>query len=209
MELAEITAYLDTNKDTEEVKNYIGGLNPVTTDRANAFLNTEDGKRLLQPKLDTYHSKGLDSWRANNLDGLVAAKVKELYPDTDPKDTLMAEMKAEIALMKSDGIHKELTNKALKVATEKKLPVELMEYFIGKDEATTLSNLGKLEAVFSAHIEAIVAERLKGGYVPPAGGGGTGAKNPFKQGPDFNLTEQGKIYTENPALAAQLIAQAK
>lgn len=208
MELAEITAYLDTNKDTEEVKNYIGGLNPVTTDRANAFLSTEDGKRLLQPKLDTYHSKGLDSWRTNNLDGLVAAKVKELYPDADPKDTLMAEMKAEIALMKSDGIHKELTNKALKVATEKKLPVELMEYFIGKDEATTLSNLGKLEAVFSAHIEAIVAERLKGGYVPPSSGGAPAQSNPWKA-ETFNLTAQGKLYLENPALAAQLIAQAK
>ena len=209
MELAEITAYLDTNKDTEEVKNYIGGLNPVTTDRANAFLNTEDGKKLMQPKLDTYHSKGLDSWKANNLDGLVASKVKELYPEADPRDIELGKMKTMIEQMKTDSTHKELTNKALKLATEKKLPIELMEFFIGPDEATTVSNLTTLETVFSAHIEAIVAERLKGGYVPPAGGGGTGAKNPFKQGPDFNLTEQGKIYTENPALAAQLIAQAK
>ena len=209
MELAEITAYLDTNKDTEEVKNYIGGLNPVTTDRANAFLNTEDGKKLMQPKLDTYHSKGLDTWKTNNLQALIDAKVKELYPAADPKDQAMNELKAELAQMKAEGQHKELTIKASKMMQEKKLPMELLDLLIGADETITTSNLTALETVFKSHVEALVAERLKGGYVPPISTPAPGTKNPFKQGPDFNLTEQGKIYTENPALAAQLIAQAK
>lgn len=39
-------------------------------------------------------------------------------------------------------------------------------------------------------------------------GKSTGAKNPFSKD-DFNLTEQGKLYRENPQLAAQLKAQAQ
>ena len=209
MELAEVTAYLDTNKDTEEIKNYIGGLNPVTTDRANAFLNTEDGKKLLQPKLDTYHNKSLESWKTNNVTKLVDEEVKKRFPDADPRDTALNTLKAELAQMKAEGQHKELTIKASKMMQEKKLPMELLDLLIGTDEAVTTANLTALETVFKSHVEALVAERLKGGYVPPISTPATGTKNPFKQGPDFNLTEQGKIYTENPALAAQLIAQAK
>lgn len=208
MTLEEIKAYFEANKDNEDVKNYLGGLNPVTPDRVNEFLGTEDGKRLLQPKLDTYHSKGLETWKTNNLDALVTAKVKELHPDTDPKDKALADMNSEIEKMKSEGLRKELTNKALKIAQEKKLPLELVDYLIGADEASTVGNLTSLEQVFSTHIEAVVTERLKGTYAPPGGGGAPGAKNPWSKD-QFNLTEQGKIMLENPTLAAQLMAQAK
>ena len=209
MDIAEIKAYLDANKDTEEVKNYIGGLNPVTTDRANAFLETEEGKKILQPKLDTYHSKSLESWKTNNITKLVDEEVKKRFPDADPRDTAMNTLKAELAQMKADGQHKELTIKTSRMMQEKKLPMELLDILIGADETITTSNLTALETVFKAHVETLVAERLKGGYQPPTGGNAHTGKNPFKQGPDFNLTAQGKIYTENPALAAQLIAQAK
>lgn len=205
MDITEIQAYLDTNKDTPEVQSYIGGL--ITSDRVNAFLNGDEGKKLLQPKLDTYHSKGLESWKTNNLDNLVSAKVKELYPDADPKDVALAEMKAEIAKMKTDGLHKELTISTSKLMQEKKLPIELVDFLIGSDEATTAINLSKLEKVFSTHIEAVVAERLKGGYVPPTGSGAPTTKNPWSK-ESFNLTEQGKLMIENPTLASQYMAQA-
>jgi DNA topoisomerase VI subunit B len=172
MDINEIKTYLDTNKDNEEVKSYIGGF--VTSDRVNSFLEGEDGKKLLQPKLDSYHGKGLETWKTNNLNKLVDEEVKKRFPQADPKDVELNKMKLMIEKMQKDTTKKELTNKALKIAQEKKLPSDLIDYFIGNDEESTVKNLGELEKIFSAQLEAAVAERMKGsGYIPPKGGGNT------------------------------------
>ena len=208
--IGEITTYLEANKENTEVKTYLAGFKVAPTLEAfKAKLNDADFKSFMDSERDKHSTKSLDTWKTNNLQALIDAKVKELHPDADPRDTALNTLKAELEKMKAEGQHKELTIKASKLMQEKKLPLELLDLLIGADETITTSNLTALETVFKSHVEALVAERLKGGYVPPISTPAPGTKNPFKQGPDFNLTEQGKIYTENPALAAQLIAQAK
>jgi len=168
--MQEIIDYMTTNKDSAEVSNYVGGLSKITSDRANEFLSTEDGKKFLQPKLDGNFNKGLETWKANNLNALVDARVKELHPDADPRDIKLNEMKKMMESMQSENTHKDLTNKALQYASDKKLPSELVSYFIGADQATTDSNLEKFLSTMSKHDEAIKLEFAKGGsYTPPAG----------------------------------------
>ncbi|WP_313757182.1 DUF4355 domain-containing protein [Tissierella sp.] len=169
MDINEVKQFIESNKDNEEVKNYIGGF--ITSDRVESFLGNDDGKKLLQPKLDSYFTKGLETWKSNNLEKLIDEEIKKRFPAKDVKDIELEKVKAELEKIKVDALRKELTNKALLVADEKKLPKDLVEYFIGNDEETTNKNLEALESVFSKHIEALVQERLKGsGYTPPKGG---------------------------------------
>jgi antitoxin component of RelBE/YafQ-DinJ toxin-antitoxin module len=162
---AEVQTYMEANKDNEEVSTYIKGFNNL--DGVKNFLATnEDGKKYLNSYADNRVTKGIDSWKTTNLDDLVSAKVKELHPDADPKDLQMAQLQAKIDSMAMDSTKKELTNKAYKIATEKHLPVDLVSYFVGSDEETTISNLTNLEKTFQAQVDLVVAERLKGGYVP-------------------------------------------
>lgn len=90
----------------------------ATAYRVSKFLGTDEGKKFLQPQLDSYFSKGLETWKTNNLEGLVNAKVKELYPDADPKDTELAAVKAELERIKAESVRKDLANKALTYANE-------------------------------------------------------------------------------------------
>lgn len=162
----EIADYFETNKDSEDVKNYVGGM--ITPDRVENFLNTDDGKKLLQPKLDKNFNKGLDSWKINNLQKLVDDKVNELYPKADPKDLELKKLQQQIDKMQKDTLHKELTNKAYKLATEKKIPNDLVDYFVGDDEEATVNNINKLADIFTAHDETIRKEFAKGNsYTPP------------------------------------------
>ena len=109
--------------------------------------------------------------------------------------------------MKKEALKKELTNKALKIATEKGLPTDLVDYFIGQDEETTNKNLETLEKVFTNKLETTVKERLKdNSYTPPSGG--DGVTNPWSK-EHFNLTKQAQILKENPELAAQLKSAVK
>lgn len=169
MDFNEVKQFIEANKDSEEVKNYIGGF--ITSDRVESFLNNDDGKKLLQPKLDSYFTKGLETWKSNNLEKLIEEEIKKRFPEKDQKDIELEKVKAELEKIKADATRKELTNKALLIADEKKLPKDLVEFFIGNDEETTNKNLEALESVFSKHIEKVVQERLKGsGYTPPTGG---------------------------------------
>ena len=165
-------------KDTEDFENYVGGF--VTADRVSKFLETEDGKKFIQPTLDKYHNKGLESWKqGEEFKSLVDAKIKELYPDADPKDTEIAKLKAEFEALKAESVRKDLTNKALTIATEKGLPVDLVNFFVGEDEAATTKNLETLETAFSAAVEKVVTERL-GKSHKPDGGGVEGKLDPAK-----------------------------
>lgn len=165
----EVKAYFEANKDNEDVKGYVGGF--VNSDRVNNFLNTEDGKKLLQPVLDTYHSKSLKSWQENNLDKIYKERFAKENPSADPKDVVLKEMQAQIDKMKDDSARKDLTNKALKQFQEKKLPTELVDYMVGQNEEETNKNLEMLTALFATHDEAIKTEFASGNsYTPPKGG---------------------------------------
>ena len=66
-----------------------------------------------------------------------------------------------------------LTNKAMKLASEKGLPLDLVGFFVGADEDSTNANLKALEATYTASVQKGLEARLKtDGYTPPVGGEG-------------------------------------
>jgi hypothetical protein len=168
MDIAEVQAFMETNKDLPEVKNYVNGF--LTVDRVNGYLEGDDGKKILQPRLDTYHNKGLETWKTNNLNKMVDEEVTKRFPKADPRDVELGQVKSDLAAIKLDALRKDLTNKALKTAQDKKLPTDLIDFFVGNDEETTSKNLEKFIATMATHDEAIKTEFAKGNsYTPPAG----------------------------------------
>lgn len=191
MDFNEIVEALKGFDGTDEFESYIGG--HVTADRVSKYLDTEDGKKLIQPILDKYHTKGLETWKNNNLESLVDAKVKELYPEADPKDKEVAALKAELEKMKSESLKKDLTNKALTFANEKGLPVDLVDFFIGADEESTNKNMATFEKIYTGAVSKGIQDGLKGSnYIPPAGSDDIntdGVRAAFaKLNPDIKLT---------------------
>lgn len=168
MDFNEVKQFIEENKDNEEIQNYVRGF--ITPDRVENYLNGEDGKKLIQPKLDSHFTKGLETWKSNNLEKLIDEEIKSRFPEKDQKDIELEKVKAELEKIKADANRKELMNKALLVADEKKLPKDLVKFFLGEDEESTIKNLGALEEVFSNHVETLVQERLKqSSYTPPKG----------------------------------------
>ena len=179
--IGEVTAYFEANKDNEEVKTYLDSFKVEVQPTLEVFkgkLNDPDFKSFFDSEKDKHSSKSLKSWQDNNLQGLISAKVKELYPDQDPKDKQIAELKQQFEQMQKDSARKELTNKALKTAQDKKLPTDLVDFLVGPDEETTNANLEKFAAAIAARDEAIkLAFAKENSYTPPKDkGGGLGAE---------------------------------
>ena len=74
----EVKKYLEENKDTDEVKSLFTGFIPK--DQLESYLDSEEGKKLLQPRLDKYFTKGLETWKANNLKKEVEAEINKRFP---------------------------------------------------------------------------------------------------------------------------------
>ncbi|GEM_PF-1449917 len=115
----------------------------------------------------------------------------------------------ELSKRESDITRRELRATAIETLVEKQLPKQLADILDYSDAEKTNASIVAVETAFREAVEAGVNDRLRSN--PPGGGGskGGGQKNPWKKGPDFNLTEQGRILKENPDLAKQLIAAAK
>ncbi|MDA7028461.1 DUF4355 domain-containing protein [Bacillus sp. CLL-7-23] len=161
MTLEEIKKFFAENKDQDDVKAYLGEISAVSADKVKGFLETDEGKQLIQPKLDQYFSKSLETWKANNLDSLVDAKVKELYPEETEEQKRIRKLEQELENQRKESQREKLMNKAVSYASEKGLPTDLVAYFLGDDEDTTMNNLGKLEEKYNAAVQKAIDEKFK------------------------------------------------
>jgi hypothetical protein len=149
MNLEEVKQFLQEQKDNEEVKSYLQELSKVTVNGVSAFLDTEDGKKLLQPKLDSFFTKGLETWKGNNPKKLVDEEVSKRNPSETPEQKRIRELEEKIEKAEKERTREILKNKALSSFAEKKLPTFFIDHLIGNDEDSTNANLTKFEEVWN------------------------------------------------------------
>ncbi|MFT0800364.1 DUF4355 domain-containing protein [Bacillus swezeyi] len=173
MNLEEVKQFLNDNKENADVKAYLEELSAVSADKVKGFLETDEGQKLIRPKLDQHFTKSLETWKENNLDDLVNAKVKELYPAETEEQKRIRNLEKELENQKKASQREKLMNTAISYASEKGLPADLVAYFLGDDEETTMSNLGALEEKYSAAVQKAIEDKFKenGRTVEPGGGG--------------------------------------
>ncbi|GAA0130114.1 MULTISPECIES: DUF4355 domain-containing protein [Bacillus] len=161
--LEDVKKFLEENKENEEVQSYLNELSAVSADKVNGFLDTEEGKRLIQPRLDSHFTKGLDTWKANNLDALVDAKVKELYPEETEEQKRIRKLEKELKDQKTAAQREKLLNKAVSYASEKQLPsdVDVVGFFVGEDEESTMKNLGAFEEKYNAALQKAIESKFQ------------------------------------------------
>ncbi|KMN54707.1 MULTISPECIES: DUF4355 domain-containing protein [Bacillus] len=159
--LEDVKKFLEENKENEDVKSYLNELSAVSADKVNGFLDTEEGKRLIQPRLDSHFTKGLDTWKANNLDALIDAKVKELYPEETEEQKRIRKLEKELEDQKTAAQREKLLNKAVSYASEKQLPADVVEFFIGEDEESTMKNLGAFEEKYNAALQKAIESKFQ------------------------------------------------
>ena len=167
LNITELKAEIANLKGTEEYTELVNEF--VNDSSVKSYLETESGKKLLQPIVDSNFTKGLETWKTNNLDKIVNAKIKELNPEKDEKDIRINDLAKQLEEMKRTANREKMLNYAVSLANSKGLPTEIVSYFLAEDEDTTKENLLQLEKVFSAAVSNNVDNKLKNQYIPPIG----------------------------------------
>lgn len=161
------------------------------------FLETnQEGKQWLQSYTDGKVTKAIDTWKSNNLQSEVDKKVKELYPDEDPKDKALKELRAELDGFKKENSKKDILSEVTKIATEKKLPIEIVKLLVADDLEATTNNIKTLENVWTKSLKENVNSKIEP-YVPKAGTGNNGQidKASFIK---MSYQEKKQLKQENP-----------
>jgi hypothetical protein len=188
MLFAEVKAVLEQHKDMKELNDYLRG-QYVNHDTVEQFLATDEGRKLIQPRLDQHFTKGLDTWRANNEDKVKAAAIDEYVAKNYPPETKEQKKLKEIEsrLIESDkrAMRAELAKQALEYATQKGLPITLIDHFLGADWEGTKANLLKLEETWGPNVNQAAEKRIAdtSGRKPATGAGtdnGTSAAKQFE-----------------------------
>ena len=161
MDLQEVKTYLETNSQDGAVIEYLNELKKPTAEAINVYLDSQEGAKLLQPRLDSYFSKGLQTWKDNNLNKLIDEEVAKRNPGETPEQKEIRELKVQIENDRNEREKEKLTNIAMKKANELGLPLDLVNHFIGADENTTISNLEDFNKLYQESIQTQVDAKFK------------------------------------------------
>ena len=170
MTFEELKKLIEDGKEGE-AKNHFEGLQGVTPEGVKEYLETDEGKKLIQPMLDQYFNKGLETWKQNNLEKVkqeaIDQAIKEKYPEETEEQKRLKKLEQDLQNERSQREQERLRNKAITEATNKGLPVELVEHLVGPDEETTLNNLSMFEQTWQQKLQEKVEGKFKeGGYDP-------------------------------------------
>jgi len=156
----------------------------ITLDIIKEFLQKDEvAKKWVQSESDARVQQALTTYKEKTLPKLVDEKVESEYqkkhPDESPETKALRELRQEIEKTKLEVKKERLTNFALKIGTEKKLPTDLVAQLIGEDEDSTKQKIVDFEKAFNDAVRKAKEEQLVG----------TGKKTPIPgDGPAIGLT---------------------
>ncbi|MCC1114244.1 DUF4355 domain-containing protein [Staphylococcus aureus] len=161
MNIEEVKSFFEERKDDKEVKDYLNGLKTVSVDDVKGFLDTEEGKRFIQPELDRYHSKGLESWKEKNLEDLIEQEVRKRNPEQSEEQKRISALEQELEKRDAEAKREKLRSNALGKAQELNLPTSLVDRFLGDSDEDTEQNLKALKETFDKYVQKGVESKFK------------------------------------------------
>ena len=166
--IEELMAYVDVKEGKEdELVDYLRG-KMLTPEGIKKYLEkaivsdpTTEERRTVQPFLDKYHNKGLESWKKNHLESIIEDEVTKRNPGETPEQKRIRALEQKLEEAERKEKQSRLKSFASDLATQKNLPLDLVGFFVGPDETATEQNIETLDRVVGEHIESQVKARFR------------------------------------------------
>ena len=159
--LDELKEFIEVKEGQEQaLMDYLQGI-VISPEGVKTYLDTTEGKKLLQPILDRYHNKGLESWKQNNLESLIEDEVSRRNPAETDEQKRIRKLEQQLNEEREYRKRTELTSYAQRLAAEKGLPADIINFVVGSDEDSTETNIETFSRVISDSVQAQVKSRFK------------------------------------------------
>jgi len=166
---SEVVDYITANSENEDVKNYISGVNKMDINGVKSFLETnEEGKGYLNSYSDSKVTKGIETFKTNNLQKLIDAELLKKNPSLTPQELKIQELEQKFADMEKSKTKVEQMSKYKDVLQQKKIPSNMVDFLINDDETVTNANITLFEDSMKSYIEEAIKAKFGNNVKIPA-----------------------------------------
>lgn len=162
-----IKTYLEENKDSDDVKTFLAGINPINEDSAKKYL-TEDrkGKKLLGTMSDEKVNAAVQSYEEKftkeKLPALIEEKYKKDHPDESEEQKQIRTLSEKVEAQDKKLLLKEMKEIAIEVMTDLELPfIKHSEMFITDNKDKMVKRIEAFNDTFTSEVEKAVAVKLR------------------------------------------------
>lgn len=144
----------------------------------NAFkekINEPEFKSYLDSVKDKHFDKALETWKSNNLQTIINDEVlKATGKKKTPEQLKIEELEKNFNEQKAKAERAEKVAKYKDVLSEKKIPMEMIDYFLTDDDETTNTRIDNFATYVEGMVNSSVKEKIANGSYTPPGENGAG-----------------------------------
>jgi hypothetical protein len=180
MNIEEIKEFLKANGSDEKVKAFLSEFAP-NAEKVKAFLDTDEGKRLIQPMLDKRVTDAIKTYKEGHFDDEVKASVAAEILKRNPKETeeqkRLREVEQKLEQAEAKAKRAELHKQGMELLTKEGIPSWWIEQFTGGtiEEFTVFAD--RVKESYAEREAKVKNELLAGSFKPGAGNNAAGTKS--------------------------------
>lgn len=186
MELKEVKAFFEANKDNAEVKSYLSELGKPSKEALVDFAGKPEGLEALQSVFDRERTKAISGFKEKGMQSLLDEERKKVAEETEKKLKKEYKIDEDPAMKRIRELEEKLATEQNEKKREKimaqireKLPEEMRDILAARlvdaDEDRTRIVTEDFIKALDAYGKKVVEGKVKGGqYTPGKGQGGDG-----------------------------------
>ncbi len=182
MKKSDVLKLIEQLKDEEDINELFKGTDVETTFKVEPTLDVfktklteKEFKSFMDSEKDTHANKALETWKTNNLQTLINDEVlKATGKKKTPEQLKIEELEKQFNEQKLKAEKAETVAKYKDVLAEKKIPMEMIEYFLTDNEETTNTRIDNFSTYVNEMVNTSVKEKIASGSYTPPGENGAG-----------------------------------
>ncbi len=182
MKKSDLLKLLEKVKDEEDINELFKGTDIETTFKVEPTLDVfktklteKEFKSFMDSEKDTHANKALETWKTNNLQTIINDEVlKATGKKKTPEQIKIEELEKKMLENEARAQKAEKIAKYKDVLAEKKIPMEMIEYFLTDNEETTNTRIDNFSTYVNEMVNSNVKEKIASGSYTPPGDNGAG-----------------------------------
>ena len=173
---------IETAKDDEDINSLLTGTDVESTFKVEPTLDVfktklteKEFKSFMDSEKDTHANKALETWKTNNLQTIINDEVlKATGKKKTPEHIQIEKLQKDFEEQKAKAEKAETVAKYKDVLAEKKIPMEMIDYFLTDNEETTNTRIDNFTTYVEGMVSSGVKEQISAGNYTPPGENGAG-----------------------------------
>ena len=173
---------IETAKDDEDINSLLTGTDVESTFKVEPTLDVfktklteKEFKSFMDSEKDTHANKALETWKTNNLQTIINDEVlKATGKKKTPERNQIEKLQKDFEEQKAKAEKAETVAKYKDVLAEKKIPMEMIDYFLTDNEETTNTRIDNFTTYVEGMVSSGVKEQISAGNYTPPGENGAG-----------------------------------